>query len=54
MASNNGVRSDTEITETESVVSYRRVILWGIVGVAILVGIVLYFKYARLLAPLLS
>ena len=47
-------RSETEITETESAVSYRKIILWGIVGLAIVVGVVMYFKYQRLLAPLLG
>jgi len=48
------VRSETEITETESAVSYRKVILWGIVGLAIVVGVVAYFKYAHLLSPLIG
>jgi hypothetical protein len=47
-------RSETEITETEPAVSYRKIILWGIVGLAIVVGVVMYFKYQRLLAPLLG
>ncbi|MEP7002594.1 MAG: hypothetical protein ABI969_19035 [bacterium] len=32
----------------------RQVILWVLVWVAMIVGIVLYFKYARLLTPLLG
>ena len=48
------VRSETEITETESAVSYRKIILWVVVGLAIVAGVVLYFKYAHLLAPLLG
>ena len=48
------VRAEPEITETESEVSYRKIVLWVIVGIAIVVGVVSYFKYAKLLAPLLS
>jgi hypothetical protein len=47
-------RSETEMTETESAVSYRKIILWGVVGLAILVGVVLYFKYSHLIAPLIG
>ncbi len=47
-------RSETEITETEGQLSYRRIIFWAVVGVAIAVGVVSYFKYAKLLAPLLG
>ena len=47
-------RSDPEITETENEVSYRRVVLWVVVGLAIVAGVVSYFKYAKLLAPLLG
>jgi hypothetical protein len=54
MARDNGVRSDSEITETEGDVSYRRIIIWGLVGVGVVVGVIAYFKYARLLAPLLG
>jgi len=45
---------EPEMTETESEVSYRKIVLWVLVGVAIVVGVVSYFKYAKLLAPLLS
>ena len=55
MASDNGVRTENEVTETEGGdVSSRRIILWALVGVGVIVGVVAYFKYARLLAPLLS
>ena len=47
-------RSETDITETESAVSSRKIILWVIVGLAIVVGVVMYFKYAHLLTPLLG
>jgi type VI protein secretion system component VasF len=48
------VRSETEIAETESAVSYRKIILWAVVGLAIVAGVVLYFKYAHLLASLMG
>jgi len=55
MASDNGVRSEQEITETDSGdISSRKIILWALVGVGVILGVVAYFKYARLLAPLLS
>jgi hypothetical protein len=36
----------------EQRVSLRRALLWGLIGVAILVGVYLYFHYERVLAPL--
>jgi type VI protein secretion system component VasF len=48
------ILSETEITETESDVSYRKIILWVVVGLAIVAGVVSYFKYAHLLAPLMG
>jgi hypothetical protein len=48
------VRAEPEITESEQAVSYRKVVLWVLVGLAIVAGVVSYFKYAKLLAPLLS
>jgi F0F1-type ATP synthase membrane subunit b/b' len=47
-------RSETEITETDGRVSYRRIVFWTVVALAIVVGVVSYFKYERLLAPLLG
>ncbi|MDQ2666936.1 MAG: hypothetical protein M3Z05_13100 [Gemmatimonadota bacterium] len=35
-------------------VSMRRAALWALVWVALLAGIVLYFRYARFLTPLLA
>lgn len=32
----------------------RRILLWGIVGVAVIAGVVLYFRYERLLQPLIG
>ena len=46
--------SEPEITETENDVSYRKIVLWVVVGLAIVAGVVSYFKYAKLLAPLLG
>ena len=48
------VRAEPEVTDTESDVSYRKVVLWVVVGLAVVVGIVSYFKYAKLLAPLVG
>ena len=38
----------------EQRVSRRRAILWGLIGVAVLVGVYLYFQYERVLAPLVA
>jgi hypothetical protein len=49
--------SDTERPDEpsdEQRVSPRRVLLWGLIAVAILVGVYLYFRYERVLAPLVS
>ena len=54
MASKNEIRSDTEVTETEGNVSYGRIILWTLAGIGVVIGVVSYFKYARLLPPLLG
>ena len=48
------VRSETESTETESDISYRKIILWSIVALAVVAGVVSYFKYGHLLAPLIG
>jgi hypothetical protein len=47
-------RVEPDVTETESDVSYRKIVLWVAVGLAIVAGVVSYFKYAKLLAPLLG
>jgi hypothetical protein len=47
-------RVEPDVTETESDVSYRKIALWVAVGLAIVAGVVSYFKYAKLLAPLLG
>jgi hypothetical protein len=36
----------------EQRVSLRRAVLWGLIGIAVLVGVYLYFQYERVLAPL--
>jgi hypothetical protein len=49
--------SDTERHDKppeEDRVPRRRAVLWGLIGVAILVGVYLYFRYERVLAPLVS
>lgn len=43
-----------ETRSLEETVSLRRVAFWALVGVALAVGVVLYFKYERLLVPLLG
>ncbi len=47
-------RVEPEVTETENDVSRRKIVLWVVVGLAIVAGVVSYFKYAKLLAPLLG
>jgi hypothetical protein len=47
------VRNPDTPTDTE-VVPVRRVILWMVVGAALVVGLVLYFKYEPLIQPLLG
>ena len=47
------LRSD-DGTNREEAISLRRALLWVLVWVALLVGVALYFKYARLLTPLLA
>ena len=38
----------------EERIGVRRIVFWAVVWVSILLGIVFYFKYARLLTPLLG
>jgi hypothetical protein len=38
----------------EQGVSKRRAVFWGLIGVAVLVGVYLYFQYERVLAPLVA
>ena len=41
-------------TNQEEAIPVRRIVLWLLVWVGLFVGIALYFKYARLLTPLLG
>lgn len=41
-------------TNLDETVSFRRAVLWVLVWAGILVGVALYFRYARLLTPLLA
>jgi hypothetical protein len=43
-----------ESKRLEDTIPLRRTLLWVLVWVGIIVGIVLYFKYGRLLTPLLG
>ncbi len=45
-------RTDDE--SSGDAIPLRRVLFWAAVWVGLLAGIVLYFKYARLLTPLLA
>ena len=47
------IRSDADGTPEEAI-SRRRVVFWVAVWIVLLVGIALYFKYARSLTPLLA
>ena len=47
------LRADDEAPSGEAV-SVRRMIFWAVVWLGLLTGIVLYFRYARLLTPLLA
>ena len=38
----------------EETIPLRRIVMWVLVWVGLLVGVGLYFKYARLLTPLLG
>jgi hypothetical protein len=54
MASKREIRSESEVTETDGEVSYGRIVFWALVAIGIAVGVVSYFKYAKLLPPLLG
>jgi hypothetical protein len=45
-------RSDT--TADRDAVPLGRALLWALFGVVLLVGLVLYFKYERVVLPLLT
>jgi hypothetical protein len=44
----------SETTADPDAVPLRRVLLWALFGVVLLVGLVLYFKYERVVLPLLT
>ena len=48
------LRQPDETPPGPAEVPARRALMWGLIGAAIIVGIVLYFLYARLLQPLSS
>lgn len=48
------IRHPDESPPKPAEVPVRRWVMWGLIGVAIVVGLVLYFLYARLLQPLSS
>ena len=43
-----------EAQHLEEKIPFRRKLAWGLVWVGIVIGIALYFNYARLLTPLLA
>jgi type VI protein secretion system component VasF len=44
---------DTAGSEKAERPSIVRFVLWAVVGVALVVGVVLFFRYTRLMTPLL-
>ena len=48
------LRPSDESSPQESEVPVRRALIWGLAGAAILLGLALYFLYARLLEPLVA
>jgi hypothetical protein len=44
----------SETTADPDAVPLVRVLVWGLFGVVLVVGLVLYFKYERVVMPLLS
>ncbi len=40
--------------QDEQRVPTRRAVLWGVIGLAVVVGVYLYFQYERVIAPLVS
>ena len=43
-----------DAAKAEDAIPLRRVVFWVLVWIGITIGIVLYFRYARLLTPLLG
>ena len=46
------LRSDER--PSEDLIPLRRIVFWAVVWTGLLAGIALYFRYARLLTPLLA
>jgi hypothetical protein len=44
----------SETTDDPEAVPLGRALLWAVFGVVLLVGLVLYFKYERVVVPLLT
>jgi hypothetical protein len=51
---NRFLRHPDETPPRPSTVPVRRALMWGLIAAAIILGLVLYFLYARLLQPLVS
>ena len=41
-------------TSDEQRLPLRRALVWGLIGLVVLIGVLLYFRYERLLGPLAS
>ena len=41
-------------SQDEQRIPTRRAVIWGLIGLAVLVGLFLYFQYERVIAPLVS
>lgn len=54
MRFNRFLRHPDESPPRPSDVPVRRAVMWSLIGLAIVVGLVLYFLYARLIQPLVS
>jgi hypothetical protein len=44
----------SETTTAPDAVPLRRALTWGVFGIVLIVGLVLYFKYERVVIPLLT
>ena len=41
-------------SQDEQRIPTHRAVIWGLIGLAVLVGLFLYFQYERVIAPLVS
>ena len=48
------VLKPNDVKYQDEAIPVRRIVIWAIVWIGVLAGIVLYFKYARLLTPMLG